>query len=159
MTVFGVLQRIFVESMSRNASLDDLKGKLERSGAEITRRLKAASNRSLYIGQAQHVTGIERWGQRRLRVVLGEPLVVNEYDSYRPDKLKDMRDLAEAFAAARQSTLSLIDDLKKAGVSPDRKILHNEMGEITIRAWLYYLHNHSYRETRLIQMSKVAQAS
>ncbi len=158
-TLFGIMQRIFVEAMTRNATYDSLKQKLEKSGAEITDRFQRAENGSLPIHQARHIIGIERWGTHRLRTAFGEPLVVDEYDSYRPDDLRDMGDLAKAFADTRQATLALIDELKKMSIPADCKVLHNEMQDITIRAWLYYLYNHAYRETRLVRMDKPAQTS
>ena len=109
--------------------------------------------------QAKHVTGLERWGTKRLRVVLGEPMIVEEYDHYRPDDLNDMLALSDAFFATRQATLALVQEMIYAAVPPDRKVFHNEMGDITVRAWLYYLENHAYRETRLVRMQKSAQTS
>jgi len=43
------------------------------------------------------VIGIERWGQRRLRMLLGEPPVSDEYDSYRPGEDLSMPALRDAF--------------------------------------------------------------
>lgn len=158
MNLFGISQRIFCEALSGNMSLEDLKERLEHSGEKLSGRLQNAADTPTNLRAAKHVIGIERWGQSRLRTALGTALVRDEYDSYRPDDLKDMAALAEAFRETRRTTLEIIEALQKAGVSPNKTAFHNEMGEITIRAWLYYLDNHANRETWLIREPKPVQA-
>ncbi len=159
MILFGITQRIFVEIMSRNLALEDLKQRLERNGEKLSTRLQNAENTPMNLKQAKHIIGIERWGQSRIRTALGGRFIRDEYDSYRPDDLKDMAALGETFRTARQTTIDLIDTLEKTGVSRDKKAFHNEMGDITLHAWLYYLDNHANRETWLIREPKAAQAS
>lgn len=92
-----------------------------------------------------HVIGIERWGQRRLKVALGEPFVTEEYDGYRPPRETGWTDLQALFAETRAATVALARQLDDKA---DVKILHNGWGELTVRGWLNYLHVHASLESR-----------
>ena len=141
----SVLRRV-AERRARGASWSDLGTSLERSGEEIGGRLRRAPDTDRNREVAKHVIGIERWGQRRLRVALGEPLVLDGYRSYRPAEGATMEELGVAFVETRRATLSLVRHLDAVGVDPDLRVRHNDLGELSLRGWLAYLDGHGQRE-------------
>jgi hypothetical protein len=97
-----------------------------------------------------HVVGIERWGQRRLQVALGEPLLMDEYDNYRPARDLDWQGLQAEFQATRRETIALAQRLEQAGAEATR-VNHNSFGDLSVRGWLYYLGRHADLESRRIK--------
>ena len=124
---------------------------MSQSGERVARQLAAAANTPTNREQAVHLIGIERWGQRRLRVLLGEPLVLDEYDGYRPANSKGLPALASAFRTARADTVALVGRLQSAGVAPTATVPHNGMGDLTVRGWLSYLEAHAARESSRVK--------
>lgn len=146
MSISGTLQRILIERTAARHTPGELLERLDRTGAVISERLGAAADTPGNRATAAHVIGIERWGQRRLRVALGEPLVRDEYDAYRPSEELDMAALAALFAETRQQTValaSLAAQLPESVTAP-----HNDLGDLSVAGWLVYLEGHAERETR-----------
>lgn len=151
MSLTGILLRIFSEQRAKNMSWDDLTRRLERSAEIVLPRFDSARNTPRHIEAAKHVIGIERWAQRRLRIALGEPATMDEYDSYRPESLNDIKALREEFANTRRDTLTILRHLHDAGVSLEKTTPHNELGQLTIRGWVLYLTDHAWRETLIMR--------
>jgi hypothetical protein len=124
--------------------------RLDKSGQEIEKRLIAARDRDTNRETLAHITGIEQWGQRRLKIALGELPVQDEYDNYRPQS-SDWDELRAYFRKVRQQTLALSRTLRMAGIDPDTHILHNQFGNLTLLGWLYYLHLHASLESKRIR--------
>ena len=93
-----------------------------------------------------HIIGIERWGQSRLRVFLGEPFTQDEYNGYRPARDVPWDELVGQFSATRSETIALARALDEALIAPDKTVLHNQLGPLSARAWLRYLQTHASRE-------------
>ena len=93
-----------------------------------------------------HLIGIERWGQQRLRVALGEPLALDEYDPYRPEG-EDWAGLQQCFQRTRQETISLSKSLRMARLDVGTRICHNQFGEISLLGWIFYLNFHAKLES------------
>jgi hypothetical protein len=146
MNLMNRLLHAIIEFGVRNKTLNELASILSQSGEHVAKQLAAAANTPVNREQAVHLIGIERWGQRRLRVLLGEPLVMDEYDGYRPADGKGMTALASAFRSARADTVALVGRLQGAGVAPTATVPHNDMGDLTVRGWLSYLEAHAARE-------------
>lgn len=151
MSILGWILRRRSERRASGFSYPDLKQVLVHSQNVVEGRFGKGSDSSTNLERARHIIGIERWGQSRLRTALGAPLVRDEYDGYRPDDLDDMAALRQAFLSTRAETLAIIDQLDAAGVPITTRILHNELGEITIGAWLYYLSDHGLRESLVVR--------
>jgi hypothetical protein len=151
MSLTGILLRTFSEQRAKNMSWDDLTRRLERSAEIVLPRFDTARNIPRHIEAAKHVIGIERWAQRRLRIALGEPATMDEYDSYRPESLNDIKALRDEFASTRRDTLTILRHLHDAGVSLDKTTPHNELGQLTIRGWVLYLTDHGWRETMMLR--------
>ncbi|GIK55283.1 MAG: hypothetical protein BroJett015_09460 [Chloroflexota bacterium] len=151
MGMIGSVMRWFTERMGRNYTLVQLAEKLEKSGQTVHGRMESTSNSESHRKAARHIIGIERWSQSRLRVALGDPLTLDEYDGYCPDAQLDMAALARAFAETRQESIQLAQQLEAAGVSPIQTVRHNELGDLTIRGWLVYIGNHAWRESFVLR--------
>jgi hypothetical protein len=95
-----------------------------------------------------HVIGIERWGAHRLAAAVARSVTNDEYDGYRPSGDLSMPVLADEFHKARLETLVLLDPLRAYG---DKKVTHNNFGEISVKAWLSYLNRHAGIEVRRIR--------
>lgn len=151
MSIFGSVSRVFTEWLGRRRPLAAWVEKLEESGQTVHGRMESTSNSENHRKAARHIIGIERWSQSRLRVALGDPLTLDEYDGYRPDAQLDMAALARAFADTRQESVQLAQQLAEAGISPLQTVRHNELGELTISGWLAYIENHAWRESFVLR--------
>lgn len=140
---------LFVERGGRQLPLAAWSEKLAQSGETIRQRV-ADKQTPQAITTLRHIIGIERWGQRRLQVALGEPFVQDEYDHYQPAAM-DMTTVREEFRTTRQATVTLAQKLAAAGVAEQVTIRHNQFGPITIRGWLNYLNTHANFESKRIR--------
>ena len=113
MRIFGTVLHLITEWTAKNLSYVALDERLQRSGQHVEQKLAGARELPLNLEAAKHIVGIERWGQQRLRTVLGEPLVMDEYDSYRPEAISTMQALTAEFREARQETRNLLQRLQK----------------------------------------------
>jgi len=133
---------LIIEFPARWIGFDRLIQRLEKGGRALDRRAASTGKRPANAAVLAHIIGIERWGQRRMRVALGEPLLQEEYNDYRPLET-DVPTLRAVFQATRQETVSLCKSLRMAGVDPGTRIYHNQFGEISLLGWLYYLIFHA----------------
>lgn len=145
-SLLGRLLHFITERGAKNLTLDDLIGRLEKNTPTIQRWFETVPDIPKNHDLAKHVIGIERWGQRRLRVALGEPFMQEEYDRYRP-AAHDMPTLSQEFADTRAETLRIARQLCEQHISPVQQVAHNDMGGVTVRGWLHYLDGHAYRES------------
>jgi hypothetical protein len=141
---------LMVERPGRKLPLAAWSQKLAESGEQINQRVATAQTPQ---GAAtlRHITGIERWGQRRLQVALGEPFVQDEYDGYQPPADADIATLREEFRTTRQATVTLAQKLATAGVSDEVTVRHNQFGPVSVRGWLSYLNSHANFESKRIR--------
>lgn len=144
--VIRILAGLLIERPARRRGIDGLLTSLENTGRALEKRASAATGRPRNMQALTHIIGIERWGQRRLRVALGEPTVADLYDSYRPD-CKHWDELLDAFRKSRQETISLGKLLRMVGVDPTATVEHNQFGPLTLLGWLYYLDLHAKIES------------
>jgi len=141
---------LFIERPGRKWALAEWPQQLAKAGDAIQQRV--ATSRSPQAGATlRHITGIERWGQRRLQVALGEPPVQDEYDGYQPAADLDVTALQDAFRTTRQTTVALAQQLAAANLDPTFTIPHNQFGPLTVRGWLSYLNTHANFESKRIR--------
>ncbi|MCJ7624103.1 MAG: hypothetical protein MUO76_11415 [Anaerolineaceae bacterium] len=95
---------------------------------------------------ALHIIGIERWGQRRLRVALGEPFELDEYDEYQPSEDLGWEELIDTFHNARRETAALAKAMGERG-DAHIYIRHNQFGDLSVRSWFRYLDMHANIES------------
>lgn len=150
MSLIGKVFYWFYEWAAKGKDYADLLEKFEQNQTVVTARMEDAKEMAFNRIRAAHVIGIERWGAHRLRVLLGEPLVMDEYDGYAPSEELSMRELAEEFKQTRTATLALIHELQSNGIDLSQTVKHNEVGDLSARGWLFYLENHMGRETTLL---------
>ncbi|MBX3014514.1 MAG: hypothetical protein KF832_23550 [Caldilineaceae bacterium] len=141
---------IVLERPGRKRSLTEWAQTLEKDGEAILQRV-AAKDSAQARATLRHVTGIERWGQRRLRVALGEPFVHDEFDDYQPPAEADWATLCEAFRTTRHTTVALVDHVAATKAADEIQILHNQLGPLRVRGWLRYLDLHANLESRRIR--------
>jgi len=138
--------RFIFDLPARKLTLSVLATKMDESGRKIEQHLAKVEGVYANYEVLAHIIGIERWGQQRLRSVLGEPLVMDEYDAYRPSIALFWDDLREEFKKTRQETLALVRTLERVGVDDTTAVRHNELGIITVAGWLRYLDMHANLE-------------
>ena len=153
-SIAGQVSQIVLERPGRKRTLNEWADALATAGAAIDVHAAVATDQSA-TGRAatclRHITGIELWGQSRLRVFLGAPLQMDEYDVYAPGVDLDVAALRAAFAATRDATVALAHQLATASVSDTQTVAHNRYGPLTVRGWLAYLDTHATREASRIK--------
>ena len=142
---------ILLERPAKKKSIADYITILEESGREISGRIGSASDNEQYRQKMSHVIGIEHWGQSRLKTFLGEALVRDEYNSYRPAREATWPELQDLFLETRQQTISLAKQLEQEAIGADKTALHNAFGDLSVGAWLHYLNMHANAESSRIR--------
>lgn len=138
---FGAL--LMLERPVKGLGLAEMARRLEQAGRQYEQELASSSGTAEHCAALSHVIGIERWGQRRLRVALGEPPILDEYNAYRPPRERAWQELVADFKVTRQETLSLIDEIERCELPEGWKFHHNMFGDLSVRGWLRYLTMHS----------------
>ncbi len=147
--IMNLAANLFFERPARNRDLTALADDLRTSGTTVQQRIANASDTPRSREFALHLIGIERWGQRRLRVALGEPLVQDEYDGYRPAQDIAFDKLSSEFEQTRQETLNLVTALENATYTDT--IDYNAYGPMSVNGWLKYLDMHASLTAKLVR--------
>lgn len=132
-------------------ALDQLTEELRQSGEKIYQTVGQKAGTAHNHGTFTHIIGIERWGQSRLKVALGEPLMMDEYDEYRPSKERPWADLRQDFMETRQETTELARRLADPAVDQMMVIPHNQLGKLSLQSWLHYLRFHADTTMKLMR--------
>jgi hypothetical protein len=146
--LIGLVRRPMAERYARGKGIERLAADLEASGRGLDARLAGLHDTPGNRAALAHWIGIERWGQRRLCVALGEPLLDDAHYPYSPSEADGAAALREAFAATRAETVELAHRLRRAGVDPATTVRHNDLGDLSVRGWLAYLLQHPEQESR-----------
>lgn len=149
--VMSAAAGVFIERPGRAKNYNEWRQALNTSGAAIDARAAAAKDPAQASKVLRHISGIERWGQRRLRILLGEPLIADEYDAYRPGIDLTLDEQRAFFRETRTATLALVEQLQAADVGDDAMAPHNDFGPLTARGWLRYLDMHASFESKKIR--------
>lgn len=142
---------LIVDLPAQKTSLRESAQRMKASGETILAHIAAVPDTEENRQQLRHIIGIERWGQSRLRVPLGEPLKHDEYDNYAPPSSHSWETLQADFQETRQQTLLLIQALMEANSQDHGAILHNDLGKMTVHGWLRYLGIHAKMESQRIK--------
>jgi len=146
--LIGLFRSTIAERQANAKGYDELAAELEASGRDLDARLDGVPDTAANREAIAHWVGIERWGQRRLQVPLGEPFVLDAHHGYRPDTEEGVEELRRAFAQTRRETVALTHRLAAAGVDPASTVRHNDLGELSVRGWLAYLEQHPRQEAQ-----------
>lgn len=145
------LNKVFVnfgiEAPARRRSLAQFAARFEQRAKELAVRFAKAPDTDKNRDRLGHIIGIERWGQRRLKVALGEEFVQDEYNGYRPDHTASWADLLAQWQATRTETTALVRTFATQNTDVAQTIPHNSFGPLTVKGWLQYLSNHATRES------------
>lgn len=143
-----LLGNLLLERPTQGKTLADFRREIESAGRDALQRLAAADDTPENVEALRHIIGIERWGQRRLQVALGEPLIMDESDRYYPPTNTGWDQLQQEFRQARQETVALAHRLEEADVCRGVKVPHNQWGALTVCGWLNYLNGHANRDVK-----------
>ena len=153
--LFQGVASLIIERPAKNKSLAQWRETLAANGAAIEQRAAAATDAAKAQNVLRHITGIERWGQNRLRVFLGAPYVRDEYDGYRPGETLDLKGQIAAFHETRAETVELVRqvqaELQADGSALPAAVEHNDFGPLSARGWVAYLDSHANRESTRIK--------
>lgn len=138
-----------MEQPAKRQGLAKLTQNLSDSGEALHRDLERIEDNDKNRSQLCHIIAIERWGQRRLKVALGEAFVKDENHAYKPDGDTPWIALKEMYNATRAETIALADALKAKDVT--QKVPHNQFGPVSILGWLRYLETHARLEGKRIR--------
>jgi hypothetical protein len=131
--LIGLGLRLVAELRARGRGFEAAAVELERSGARLDDHLEGKPDTPGNREAIAHCVGIERWGQSRLRVGLGEPFTLDAHHGYRPDPALDIEALRVRMAATRADTVRLARALAAAGASPATTVRHNDPGRAIAR--------------------------
>ena len=143
--------QLLFERPVRKLTIYELVDQLDQSGKQIAEHVYAFPDTPTNRHRLCHIIGIERWGQRRLRVALGEPFLSEEYDHYCPSSERSWDELKDEWGTTREATITLARDLTQANLAPDLKVSHNQYGPLSIKGWLRYLDVHASSERKQIK--------
>ena len=138
--------RVFFDQPARKLSLGEHADALRRSGKDIEARLAGAAGDDRQRAALRHVIGIERWGQSRLRVFLGDAFASAGHRPHLPPESASWQELVREFGEMRAQTVALAERL--AAENPTSTVPHNQFGELSAHGWLRYLNGHGARELR-----------
>jgi hypothetical protein len=142
--------QLFIEMPVRRANIPQMAIKLEDDGDHILARFMVVQDSLKNRAALCQIMGIERWAQSRLQVVLGDPLVMDHYVSYRPEDHISCMSLAEMFRETRHTTIILAEMIYQLNAEKTR-VPHNLLGPITVVGWLRYINYHTNLISRKIK--------
>jgi hypothetical protein len=127
-----------------------LADELESALAPLVERLQRSKAPERASKQSQHIVGIERWGQQRLRVALGEASFERDsHHPYLPDANLDLPALLDVLRNTRAETVALARRIEQQGRGAER-VEHNALGPMSANGWLRYLRVHADLEARRV---------
>lgn len=147
----SLYRSLLIERPAAKRLPGELAAELDAAGQKIQERIATAENTEKNRQSLSHIIGIERWGQRRLRVALGEPFVEERYNRYQPDRELSMGQLQQQFQETRAETVVLAQKLAESKQWAVGAIRHNDLGDLSVRGWMQYLLVHANLESKRIR--------
>ncbi len=145
--IFGVVRYLLFERSANKRTLGELADSLAKDGAGIKERISQKPDSQHHRDKLAHIIGIERWGQSRLKVALGETFIRDEHDGYCPPVTASWDELKTAFDETRDNTVTIARELAKAKITPEKTVHHNDFGDMSLHGWLHYLNFHANQES------------
>ena len=139
---------LFLERPASDKSTDELTNDLMQSGAMVRERISQADRTQAHHAIVTHIIGIERWAQERIKAAQtpAQSAPQGEYDPHRPAADTPWDELPALFDDTRDTTIALVQQLDSATL--ERSVPHNQLGELSVRAWIRYLRVHADLEAR-----------
>jgi len=144
--LIGAMLRPRVRGKARGATIDQVIERLQASRDELMPRIKRAQDTAGNREALNHFVGIERWSQSRIAVARGEPFKDDTYHGYRLPEGASLAELQDAFAATRERSIAVAQELRNHHVDLAQKVRHNDLGDLSVLEWFVYLDDHSRRE-------------
>lgn len=151
MSILGSIAHFFIEQRAGKTTLESLSHKMEESAVIVAQKLNSAADTPTNREIANHIIGMERWGQRRLDTLFSNEKLSDEYDNYKPGLQYSMSDLHKEFQAARALTMARLLKISQNPELERRLIPHNMLGPLSVKGWFYYLDTHASREAHKIK--------
>jgi len=148
-TLIQFVGKMYFDRGGQKRTYAALSEALTKSGGIITTRLPNVPPTPTHMERLRHIIGIERWGQRRLQVFLGEPFMLDGHKPYKPAEDLSWQALLDAFKETRAETLALAERL--SGADPASTVEHNQFGPFHAKGWLRYLNTHAWTEAKAIK--------
>ncbi len=145
-----ILAYVLFELPTRKKNATQLAQALKKSGQTIIAHLNGVEGNLRQEEVLRTMIGIERWGQRRLKVAMGGQLVEDTYEAYLPSHSRAWRHLLDDFSEERQDTVELAKDIDMDG-DLDTKIPHHDWGPLSPLAWIKYIEKQTGFECRKIR--------
>ncbi len=141
---------LLLERPVSDKSVTDMTNDLAQSGSKVQERITQTRQTQANHNVITHIIGIERWAQERLKAAQtpAEAPPRDEYDPYRPAKDTPWDELPVLFADTRDMTIQLVQQLDQTAF--ERDVPHNQLGALSVRAWIQYLRVHADLESRKI---------
>ena len=144
-----------LEKPAGRSSFTDLGQSLERAGTHLARRAAGAADTPENREILAHIIGIERWGQSRIQVALGQrEFERDEYAAYRPAPGASLGQLQSLLVQTRTRTVDLARQLHQRPPHDDFVVEHNGLGPLTAKGWLRYLTQHADLESRKLRSQR-----
>jgi hypothetical protein len=149
--ILNSLKHLFRQPSCDDLTLAQLADHLEENASLLAKHLRTARDSDANRAQLRRVIGVERWGQTRLKVFLGEALVDDTPDDHRPLEHLDWDMLTAQFWATRKDTVALARQLADAGIADAATVPHPDHGRMTARAWLDHLYANARKAIKRIR--------
>jgi hypothetical protein len=145
----SVVIHVVIELPAKRQGLSKLTQSLTDSGEALKRDLERIEDSDKNRSRLRHIIAIERWGQRRLKVALGEAFRQDENRAYKPEEDTPWGVLKELYWATRAETLTLAEALGSTDLT--QRVPHNQFGPVSVLGWLRYLENHARLEGKRLR--------
>ncbi len=149
--IFGIVINLFVEGPAKRKGLEGLVADLSKKQTSLTERFAKAEANEKNTKKLRHIIAIEKWGQNRLKVALGEAYSEDSSKAYEPSEQESFEQLQGQFADTRAETLSIAKVFEEQAVDLSQEVNHNQMGPLSLLAWLRYLEVHASVEAKSIK--------
>jgi hypothetical protein len=145
----SVVVNLMIERPATRQGFANLIVALEKTGQTLTTRFSTLADTQKNRDTLRHIIAIEKWGQRRLGVALGEAFVQDENHAYKPAEQSSWEELKSLFDITRLETLELAKTLSSVNLS--QTVPHNQWGPLSVLGWLRYLTTHASLEGKRLK--------
>ncbi len=149
--ILGIIINLFVEGPAKRKGLEGLMADLSKKQTSLTERFAKAEANEKHSQKLRHIIAIEKWGQNRLRVDLGQAYEEDSSKAYEPSEQESFEQLKSQFADTRAETLSIAKAFEEQGVDVSQEVNHNQMGPLSLLGWLRYLEVHASLEAKALK--------
>lgn len=145
----SMIVNVMIERPAKRQGLAKVIANLEKTNHHLKTHLGTLADTKTNRNQLRHIIAIEKWGQQRLKVALGEALVLDENHAYKPSEQSSWEELKALYGITRLETLEIAKNLHC--VNLEQTIAHNQLGPLSILGWLRYLNTHAALESKRLR--------